>query len=92
MASAQAVSEALWLRKLLGDFGIKVGTTPANTDREGSLKLLKHPIAAMALHLSCISVDIALPLSVAPINQYMLCCFVLLGGHATDGLCCGQIS
>ena len=45
MASAQAVREALWLKKLLGNFGIKVGAMPIYTDSQGALKLLKHPIA-----------------------------------------------
>ncbi len=47
IASAQAVREALWLKKLLGDFGIKVGATPICTDSQGALKLLKHPIASI---------------------------------------------
>ncbi len=42
---AQAVREALWLKRLLGDFGIKVGAMPIYTDSQGALKLLKHPIA-----------------------------------------------
>ncbi len=42
MASAQAVREALWLKKLLGDFGM-----PIYTDSQGALKLLKHPIASI---------------------------------------------
>ncbi len=46
MASAQAVREALWLKKLLGDFGIKVGAMPIYAD-SGALKLLKHPIASI---------------------------------------------
>jgi len=47
MASAQAVRKALWLKKLLGDFGIKVGAMPIYTDSQGALKLLKHPIASI---------------------------------------------
>ena len=47
MAAAQAVREALWLKKLLGDFGIKVGSMPILTDSQGALKLLKHPIASI---------------------------------------------
>ena len=47
MAAAQAVREALWLKKLLGDFGIKVGSMPIFTDSQGALKLLKHPIASI---------------------------------------------
>ena len=46
MASAQAVRDS-WLRKLLGDFGSKVGTMPIYTDSQGALKLLKHPIASI---------------------------------------------
>ena len=47
MASAQAVREALWLRKVLGDLGIKVGTMSSYTDSQGALKLLKHPISSI---------------------------------------------
>ncbi|DBB13396.1 TPA: hypothetical protein ACH3X3_15250 [Trebouxia sp. C0006] len=47
MASAQAVREALWLKKLMGDFGIKVGAMPIYTDSQRALKLLKHPIASI---------------------------------------------
>ena len=49
MAAAQAVREALCLKKLLaiGDLGINMGTMPILTDSQGALKLLKHPIASM---------------------------------------------
>ena len=46
MASAQAVKEALWLRKLLLDFGVKIGAMKIYSDSQGAIKLLKHPIAS----------------------------------------------
>ena len=47
MAAAHAVKEALWLRKLLADFG-KAGNTAVQLwgDNQAALKLLKHPIAS----------------------------------------------
>ena len=42
---SSGIREALWLKKLLGDCGIKVGAMPIYTDSQGALKLLKHPIA-----------------------------------------------
>lgn len=47
MAAAAAVKEALWLRKLLLDLGINVGTLKINCDNQGAIKLLKHPIASV---------------------------------------------
>ena len=47
MASAQAVKEALWLRKLLLDFGVKIGAMKIYSDSQGAIKLLKHPIASI---------------------------------------------
>ena len=47
MASAQAVREALWLKRLLGDFGINVGAMPIYTDSQGALQLLKHPVSSI---------------------------------------------
>jgi len=38
MASSQATREALWLKKLLGSFGIKVGAMTIYTDSQGTLK------------------------------------------------------
>ena len=47
MASTQAVKEALWLRKLLLDFGVKIGAMKIYSDSQGAIKLLKHPIASI---------------------------------------------
>lgn len=47
MVLAQAVRNALWLKKLLGDFDIKVKAMPIFTDSQGILKLLKHLRASM---------------------------------------------
>jgi len=46
MAAAEAVKEALWLRKLLQDFNQPIGPIPIFGDNQGALKLLKHPIAS----------------------------------------------
>ena len=46
MAAADAVKEALWLRKLLMDFNQPIGPVPIYGDNQGALKLLKHPIAS----------------------------------------------
>ena len=43
MASAQAVKEALWLKKLMWDFGIQTGAITIFSDNQGAIKLLKHP-------------------------------------------------
>ena len=51
MSVGQAVREALWLRKLLGDLGIKVGTMPIHTDSQGALKVLQHSIASCSNHV-----------------------------------------
>jgi hypothetical protein len=47
MAAAFAVKEALWLRKLMADFGF--GTQPVKIygDNQSALKLIKHPIASL---------------------------------------------
>ena len=47
MAAAQAVKEALWLRTLLCNFGIKVGAMKVYCDSQGAIKLLKHPSASI---------------------------------------------
>ena len=47
MAAAHAVKEALWLRKLLADFGKGGGkAVQLWCDNQAALKLLKHPIAS----------------------------------------------
>ncbi len=47
MAAAYAVKEALWLRKLMHDFGVEIPAVKVFGDNQGALKLLKHPIASM---------------------------------------------
>ena len=49
MAAGSAVKEALWLRKLLSDFGIVTGGSAVEIrcDNQGAIKLLKHPIASV---------------------------------------------
>ena len=55
MAAAGAVKEALWLRKLMGDFGIPIKTVKIYGDNQGAIKLLKHPIAsARSKHIDVI--------------------------------------
>ena len=46
MAAAQAVKEALWLRKLIADIGIPLKTIQMYTDNQAALTLLKNPIAS----------------------------------------------
>ena len=47
MASAQAVKEALWLKKLMGDFVIQTGASTVFSDNQGAIKLLEHPIVSV---------------------------------------------
>jgi len=46
MAAAQAVNEALWLRKLIADIKIPLKTIQMYTDNQAALTLLKNPIAS----------------------------------------------
>jgi hypothetical protein len=46
MAASSAVKEALWLRILLPQLGIDLGGVPIYGDNQGSLQLLKNPIAS----------------------------------------------
>ena len=46
IAAAQAVKEALWLKKLLSGLGVKTGAMRINCDSQGAIRLLKHPIAS----------------------------------------------
>lgn len=48
MAAAQAVEEALWLKTLLSDFGIRSGAQKVYCDSQGAIKLLKHPTASIS--------------------------------------------
>ena len=45
MAAAQAVKEALWLRKLASE--LQYGTMKIYSDNQGAMKLLKHPVASV---------------------------------------------
>jgi hypothetical protein len=47
MAAASAVKEALWIRKLLDDIGIKTATIEIKGDNQSALKLLRNPISSM---------------------------------------------
>ena len=46
MAAAAATKEALWLRKLLADFGKTLSAVEIFCDNQGAIQLLKHPIAS----------------------------------------------
>ena len=46
MAAAAAVKEALWMRKLLHDLQIEIGSVLILSDNQACLSLLKHPIAS----------------------------------------------
>jgi len=55
MAAAQAVKEALWLRKLIADIGAPLKTIQMYTDNQAALTLLKNPIAsARSKHIDII--------------------------------------
>ena len=47
MAAAQTVKEALWLKTLLSDFGIRAGAQKIYCDTQGAIKLLKHSTASI---------------------------------------------
>ena len=47
MAAAQAVKEALWLRKLAAELELQYGTMKIYSDNQGATKLLKHPVASV---------------------------------------------
>jgi hypothetical protein len=47
MAASAAAREALWLRKLLGDFEIHVDCISIMGDNQAALHMLKHPVASM---------------------------------------------
>ena len=46
MSAAASVKEALWLRKVLPDFGIETSCVNIVCDNQAAIKLLKHPIAS----------------------------------------------
>jgi hypothetical protein len=43
IAAATTTKEALWLRALLRDLGIKVNTVPLKGDNQSAISLIKHP-------------------------------------------------
>ena len=47
MAAADAVKEALWLRKLGADLQLDLGTIKILADNQSAIKLLKNPISSM---------------------------------------------
>lgn len=47
MAASPAVKEALWLRKLLADFGKPVDALTIFTDNQAALALLKNPVSSV---------------------------------------------
>ena len=47
MASAQAIKEAIRLKKLMWAFGVQTGAIKIYSDNQGAIKLLKHPIASV---------------------------------------------
>lgn len=46
MEYASATKKALWLRELLGELEVHLGTVDIKGDNQGSLKLLKHSMAS----------------------------------------------
>ena len=47
MAAAYAVKEALWLKTLLPELGLKLGTITISADNQSAIKLLKNPVFSM---------------------------------------------
>ena len=47
MAAGAAVKEALWLRKLLPEFGMMLGPVPIYGDNQAAIKLLRNPISCV---------------------------------------------
>ena len=47
LAAAQAVKEAVWLRKLASELKLQYGTMKIYSDNQGAMKLLKHPVASV---------------------------------------------
>ena len=47
MAAAQAVKEALWMRKLMLDLNLSGGTISIKADNQSAIKLLKNPLTSM---------------------------------------------
>jgi hypothetical protein len=47
MAAAYAIKEGLWLRTLLNDLAMDMGTITINADNQSAIKLLKNPVFSM---------------------------------------------
>ena len=47
MAAAYAIKEALWLRTLLLELDMEIGTVTINADNQSAIKLLKNPVFSM---------------------------------------------
>jgi hypothetical protein len=45
LSAGQAMKEALWFRKLGADLGLDLGHVQIYYDNQGTIQLLKHPIA-----------------------------------------------
>jgi hypothetical protein len=55
MAAAQAVKEALWLRKLLSDLSLQPGTMIIKADNQSAIKVIKNPVlSARSKHIDII--------------------------------------
>ena len=47
MAAAYSIKEGLWLRTLLRDLGMEIGTITICADNQSAIKLLKNPVFSM---------------------------------------------
>ena len=47
MAAAYRIKEGLWLRTLLRDFGMEIGSITIYADNQSAIKLLKNPVFSM---------------------------------------------
>jgi hypothetical protein len=47
MAAAAAVKEGLWIRKLLADLDLGIGTISILADNQSAIKLLRNPISSV---------------------------------------------
>ena len=47
MAAAYAIKEALWLRNLLSDMSLEIGTISIKADSQSAINLLKNPVISM---------------------------------------------
>lgn len=47
MAAAYTIKEGLWLRNLLTEIGLSIGTMEINADNQSAIKILKNPVFSM---------------------------------------------